>query len=117
MRKEIDMINNMLNEARDIIETLNLILSKMATKNDIAEFRREMRSEITTLRNDMNEGFASIRAEIQSLRLRLEHIETVFENMSGLTKEIDYVMDRQNMMLKRIATIELQLGIKPPVAA
>src|SRR5271169_728618 len=51
-------------DTTEIIETLNLILAKMATKDDIQALRVEMR-----------EGFANIQAELKDMRLRLDALE------------------------------------------
>jgi hypothetical protein len=57
---------------------LNHVLANMATKEDLA-----------TLRSEMKEGFASVRAGMRDIRNRLDAIEADLENHSGFAKEID----------------------------
>jgi len=71
----------------------------MVTKDDIA-----------TLRNEMQEGFASIRTELRDIRHRLEALEEVARNSAGLTKEIDHLMER-------VRVIEKHLDIQHKIAA
>jgi hypothetical protein len=65
----------------EIIETLNLILAKMVTKDDVEALRVEMRG-----------GFANIRAELKDIRL--DALEVAARNVSGLAKEIDHLLQR-----------------------
>ena len=51
-------------DTNEIIETLNLILAKMATKDDVEALRVEMR-----------EGFANIQAELKDIGLRFDALE------------------------------------------
>jgi hypothetical protein len=86
-------------DTTEIIETLNLILAKMATKDDIEALRVEMR-----------EGFANIQAELKDIRLRLDALEVATQNVSGFAKEIDH-------LLQRVGAIEKHLGIHHNIAA
>ena len=83
----------------EIIETLNLILAKMATKDDTG-----------AMRSEMHEGFANIQTELKDIRLRLEALEGATKNVSGSAKEIDHI-------LQRIDAIEKHLGIHHNIAA
>lgn len=85
--------------ASEIKDTLAFIVERMATKDDIAELRAEM-----------NEGFASIRAEIRDIRQQLTAIEAELKNHAGFAKEIDLLMDR-------VRAIEKHLGIQHKIAA
>jgi hypothetical protein len=51
-------------DTNEIIETLNLIFAKMATKDDVE-----------ALRVGMREGFANIQAELKDIGLRLDALE------------------------------------------
>src|ERR1700732_4911083 len=88
----------------EIIETLNLILAKMATKDDIAELRAEIatKRELTELRAgtlegfsglraEMREGFTDIRSEMKDIRARLDALQSAVKNISGYAKEIDHL--------------------------
>lgn len=93
------------NDTQEIVDTLNLIVERMATKEDLAELRTEMHEGFVSIRAEMNEGFASIRAEIRDIRQRLDVIETELKNHTGFAKEIDYLMER-------VQVIEKHLGIQ-----
>jgi hypothetical protein len=86
-------------DTTEIIETLNLILARMAPKDDVEVLRVEMR-----------EGFANIQAELKDIRLRLDALEVAARNVSGFTKEIDH-------LLQRVGAIEKHLGIHHNIAA
>ena len=86
-------------DTTEVVEILNHILAKMATKDDLA-----------TLGNEMNEGFASVHAEMRGIRNRLDAIDAELKNQSGFAKEIDHLMER-------VRVIEEHLGIQHKVAA
>ena len=86
-------------DTTEIIETLNLILTKMATKDDVEVLRVEMR-----------EGFANIQVELRDIRLRLDALEVATRNVSGFAKETDHV-------LQRVGANEKRLGIHHNTAA
>ncbi len=83
---------------------------RVAFKVDISELRGELTGEIDSLRIEMQEGFASIRAELRDIRQRLDALEEAARNSAGLTKEIDHIMER-------VGTIEKHLGIQHRIAA
>ena len=78
-------------------------IKDMATKDDLAAVRDELRAE-------MRDGFASIREELRDIRQRLEALEEAARNSAGLTKEIDHLMER-------VRAIEKRLGIETKIAA
>ena len=86
-------------DTTEIIETLNLILAQMATKDDVEALRVEMR-----------EGFANIQTELKDIRLRIDALEVATQNVSGFAKEIDH-------LLQRVGAIEKHLGIHHNIAA
>ena len=106
---------------KEIVDTLNLILTKMVTKDDLASqvdgLRTEMQqvldslhTEIDGLHTEMRQGFASIHAEIRDIHSRLDAIESELKNHSGFAKEIDHLM-------KRVVDIEKHLGIQRKITA
>ena len=70
-------------DTTEIIETLNLILAQMATKDDVEALRVEMR-----------EGLANIQAELEDIRLQLGALEVATQYVSGFAKEIDHLLQR-----------------------
>ena len=78
-------------------------IKDMATKDDLAAVRDELRAE-------MRDGPASIRDELRDIRQRLEALEEAARNSAGLTKEIDHLFER-------IRAIEKRLGIETKIAA
>jgi hypothetical protein len=86
-------------DTTEVVEILNHILANMPTKDDLA-----------TLRSEMNEGFASARAEMHDIRNRLDAIEAELKNDSGFAKEIDH-------LIERVRAIEEHLGIQHKIAA
>ena len=83
----------------EIIDTLNVILTRMATKDEIDRVRLEM-----------NEGFSSIREEIREVPNRLDAIDSDLRNQRGYAKEIDH-------LLHRVAAIEKHLGLGQKIVA
>ena len=70
----------------------------------------ELKRDIAGLRQEMHDGFASIREELRDIRQRLEALEEAARNSAGLTKEIDHLMER-------VRAIEKRLGIETKIAA
>jgi uncharacterized coiled-coil DUF342 family protein len=90
----------------EIIDTLNIILAKMATKDDIDGLRAEMHEEFVSVRADIRQ----IRDEIGEIRTRLDTIETELKDHRGYAKEIDH-------LLHRVAALEQHLGVERRAAA
>jgi uncharacterized coiled-coil DUF342 family protein len=90
----------------DIVETLNIILAKMATKDDLEALRAEMHEEFVSVRSDIRE----IRDEVREIRTRLDAIEVELKDHRGYAIEIDH-------LLHRVSAIEKQLGIQDKVVA
>jgi chromosome segregation ATPase len=106
-------------DTNEIIETLQVILAKMGTKDDLAELRAAMatKDELNSLRSEMHDGFASIRTELRDIRTeirqihqRLDAIEAELRSHRGFAKEIDH-------LLERVGAIEKHLGIKHEITA
>jgi hypothetical protein len=102
------------NNNAEIIETLGVILAKMATKDDVESLRVELRSEMhdgfAGLRAEMREGFVDVRSEIKEIRERLDGLESAVKNISGYAKEIDHIIER-------VSAIEQHLGLGRSIAA
>ncbi len=101
----------------DILEAVNFIKDHMATKDDLGDVRAELKGDLAGLRTEFEEfreetreNFASLRAEIRDIRHRLDALEEAARNSTGLTKEIDHLMER-------IRAIEKHLGIQQKIAA
>ena len=105
------------NNTKDILEAVIFIKDRMATKDDIAELRTELKGDITLLRKEFvefrtetRENFTELRVEIRDIRQRLESLEEAARNSAGFAKEIDHVM-------QRVVEIEKHLGIQHKIAA
>ena len=79
-------------DTTEIIETLNLILAQMATKDDVE-----------ALRVEVHKGFANIQAELKDICLRLDALEAATQNDSGFAKEIDHLLQRVGAIEKTLA--------------
>ncbi len=73
----------------------------MATKEDIADVRKEMATK---------GDIAGIMEELADIKRRLKDVEAAVEDHAGHSKEIDHA-------LERIAAIEKHLGITRKIAA
>ena len=90
----------------DILDALDFIKERMATKEDL----KSLRTNFDDFREETRENFASLRAEIRDIRHRLDALEEIAGNNAGLTKEIDHLMER-------VRAIENHLGIQRQMAA
>src|SRR4051794_40570011 len=88
-------------------EMLGHVLEHMATKEDIASLRTELKGDIAKLDArvvKLDERVAAIERELSSIRRYLDELAAKVENVIGYRKEIDHA-------LERIAAIEKHLGI------
>lgn len=90
----------------DILDALDFIKERMATKEDL----KSLRTNFEDFREETRENFASLRAELRDIRQRLDALEELARNNVGLTKEIDHLMER-------VREIERHLGIQQQMAA
>jgi hypothetical protein len=101
-------------DADEIVETLNLILSKMASREDVDNVRTELRAEIhegfNGLRAEMRERLTDVRSDIKDIRERLDALDSAVGNISGYAKEIDH-------LIERVSAIETHLGLRENIAA
>ena len=95
------------------------VVEHMATKEDIADIRREMatkddlnsfRQEFRDFRDETRQNFREIHAELADIRRDVEELKSRADNSAGYSKEIDHA-------LARIAAIEKHLGIERKIAA
>jgi hypothetical protein len=100
------------NNTGEIIETLGVILAKMATKDDIAELRAEMATKVNLaeLHEQMRVGFLDLHSELKDIYQRLDALEVAIKNISGFAKEIDH-------LIERVSAIETHLSIERKIAA
>ena len=98
-----------LNEVADIVRH---VVKHMATKEDIAEVRKEMATGFSDIRKEVatKTDIAGIMTELTDIKRRLKAVEEAVENHAGYSKEID-------LAFERIAAIEKHLGIKQKVRA
>ena len=98
---------------------LSHVVEHMATKEDVAEIRREMvtkvelsdfRGEFRAFKDHTAEELRAIRSELADIRRDLDALKEQVAHMSGYSKEIDH-------LLERVRAIENHLGIKPQLAA
>ncbi len=90
----------------DILDALDFIKERMATKSDIAELRLEGHAA----RNEAQIEFRSIRTELATLMRRLDLIDEQYKQLRGVTREIDDVRER-------VRDIERHLGMEKKIAA
>jgi uncharacterized coiled-coil DUF342 family protein len=111
---------------KELGEMLTHVVEHMATREEIADIRREMttkdelaatnkelksfRQEFNDFRDEMRQNFREIHAELADIRRDLEEMKSRVANITGYGKEIDHA-------LERIAAIEKHLGIEKKIAA
>ena len=69
----------------DILESINFIKERMATKSDVAELRLELH----TFRTESEGNFRSLHIELADINRRLDTLQDLYANLKGVTKEID----------------------------
>ena len=69
----------------DILESINFIKERMATKSDVAELRLELH----TFRTESEGNFRSLHIELADINRRLDTLQDLYGNLKGVTKEID----------------------------
>jgi hypothetical protein len=90
----------------DILDALDFIKERMATKADVAELRLELH----TLRTESEANVRSVRTELGEINKRLDLIEQSYANLKGVTKEIDEIRTE-------VRAIQKHLGIERKIAA
>ena len=95
----------MAKKKTEIQELSEFIRDHMATKDDIADLRKDMATRDDLARLDTKIGKLDL-----SIHRELEAIKEQLKNVAGFGKEIDHA-------LERIAAIEKHLGISKKIAA
>ena len=75
-------------------------LSQMATKDDLADLRKEFKTDIALVRSDIQ----GIYEELRSIKRSVLDLYERVENVSGFREEIDHA-------LGRIVALEKHLGV------
>ena len=91
---------------QDILDALDFIKERMASKPDIAELRLELQ----TFRTDAEGSFRSVRSDLAEISKRLDLMEESYANLRGVTKEIDEIR-------AEVRAIQKHLGIEKKIAA
>ena len=91
---------------QDILDALDFIKERMASKPDIAELRLELQ----TFRTDAEGSFRSVRSDLAEISKRLDLMEESYANLRGVTKEIDEIR-------AEVSAIQKHLGIEKKIAA
>jgi len=91
---------------RDILDSLDFIKERMASKSDIAE----LGLELSSFRTDTERNFRSLSVELRDITRRLDLLDQSFSQLKGVTKEIDDLRTR-------VHDIEKHLGLAKKIAA
>ena len=102
---------------KDLLDALDFIKDRMATKEDVREIMREELKEYAT-KNDVrqivgevvDEKLRPIHAALAEINRRLDALEEHYANLKGVTKEIDEIRDE-------VRVIQKHLGIDKKIAA
>jgi ABC-type transporter Mla subunit MlaD len=86
-------------------EMLAHVVKHMATKDDLAALRTELKTDIAALA----EQVSSIERDLKTIRRDLDGLRETVDNIAGYRKEIDHAFER-------IAAIEKHLGISRKIA-
>ncbi|OGG58174.1 hypothetical protein A2853_01505 [Candidatus Kaiserbacteria bacterium RIFCSPHIGHO2_01_FULL_55_17] len=79
-------------ETREILQIVNFIKDRMATREEVNEGFSEVRADLR-----------DIRQELKDIKHRLDVLEDQFKNLKGVTKEIDELRDRVRTIEKQLA--------------
>jgi hypothetical protein len=90
---------------KDMLDALNFIKERMATKDDLKQFATK--DEVRII---VREELRDVRADVKAIRTDLDELIEKVDNIAGYRKEIDHALDR-------IAAIEKHLGIERKIAA
>ena len=90
---------------KDMLDALDFIKERMATKDDLKQFATK-----DEVRMIVREELRDVRADVKAIRTDLDELIEKVDNIAGYRKEIDHALDR-------IAAIEKHLGINKKIAA
>ena len=83
----------------DILDALDFIKERMATKGDVAELRLELNS----FRTEAEKNARELRKDLAEINKRLDLIEQNYANLKGVTKEIDDIRAEVRAIQKHLA--------------
>jgi hypothetical protein len=94
---------------KDIIDALDFIKERMATKDDLQQFatKDDVRAIVEEV---VDEKLRPIHASLSEINRRLDTIEESYANLKGVTKEIDEIRGE-------VRAIQKHLGIEKKIAA
>jgi hypothetical protein len=92
--------------SEDILDALDFIKDRMATKADVAELRLELNS----FRTEAEGNARQLHKDLSEINKRLDLIEQNYANLKGVTKEIDEIR-------AEVRAIQKHLGIERKIPA
>jgi hypothetical protein len=100
---------------KDLIESVQFIKERMATKDDLTELATkseiaELRLELHTFRVENEASFRSLHIELADINRRLDALTENYANLKGVTKEIDDLR-------AQLRAIQKHLGLSRQTAA
>jgi prefoldin subunit 5 len=93
---------------RDILDALDFIKERMATKDDVREIVRKEIAEL--LPPIVALELKPVREQLRQIDERLDSLEQHYANLKGVTKEIDDIRTE-------VQAIQQHLGIERKIAA
>ncbi len=88
--------------AKHILEIVTDIQEKMATKEDLAEVRTELKNNIAEVRAELKGEIMEVRtelgAQIRENTKAIEELREEVHGMRGYAKEIDHVISRVSVL-------------------
>lgn len=102
-------------ELSELVEAINFIKDRMATKDDLLHVASKddigsTKDDIASLRDEVQQGFASVHSEVRDIRTRLDQIDAEIRDHGGFAKEVDH-------LIQRVSAVEKHLGIQRKIAA
>jgi hypothetical protein len=101
---------------KDILDALNFIKERMATKDDVREIiKEEVPPIVRAMIIEVVPGIVAVeikpvREQLKQVEKRLDLIEQNYANLKGVTKEIDEIRGE-------VRAIQKHLGIERKIAA
>jgi hypothetical protein len=93
---------------RDILDALDFIKERMATKDDVREIVRKEIAELVP--PIVAFELKTVRQQLRQIDERLDSLEQHYANLKGVTKEIDDIRTE-------VQAIQQHLGIERKIAA
>ena len=102
---------------RDILDALDFIKERMATKDDLKNYatKDDVREIVRAMIVEVVPGIVAleikpVREQLRQIEKRLEALEQNYANLKGVTKEIDEIRGE-------VRAIQKHLGIERKIAA